>query len=40
MAFEEGTTLGSFTDADAAGVIERAVRLVVVLAVVGGNGGA
>ncbi|MGI4756967.1 MAG: hypothetical protein ACRYGF_08990 [Janthinobacterium lividum] len=35
MAFEEGTTLGNFTDADAAGVIEGAVKLVVVLAMVG-----
>ena len=35
METGEGTTLGSFTDADAAGVIARAVRTVAVLAVVG-----
>lgn len=35
MAFEEGTALGNFTDADATGVIERAVRLVVAMAAVG-----
>ena len=35
MGAEQGSALSNFTDADAAGVIERAVRLVAIMGVVG-----